>query len=210
MLRGARVVARSYAAAGAVAAPWRRLRARPRAAVPRALPAVGVARAVASCRVRHRGVRPGGSAWMCHCALHPPWAPAGRGRARHSWRRAPFPRHLRALRARARRRHLRPHHGAHATPPLRRRRGCPLARASRELSLRAAQVVAACFVFTLVRAAPPALPVLAGFLPRKRIFTNSLELYSAAGVRIPCPRINRCGYIATGRRQCAGPHSSLQ
>ena len=43
-------------------------------------------------------------------------------------------------------------------------------------------VICACFVFTLAKAAPPAVEVLAGFLSQKRIFTNASELYIAAGI----------------------------
>jgi len=43
-------------------------------------------------------------------------------------------------------------------------------------------VVGACFIFTLVASSPPAVPVLSGFVPKARIFTNSGELYAAAGI----------------------------
>lgn len=43
-------------------------------------------------------------------------------------------------------------------------------------------VIGGCFIFTLAKAAPPARPVLAGFIPRTRILTNSAELYAAIGI----------------------------
>ena len=43
-------------------------------------------------------------------------------------------------------------------------------------------VICACFIFTLARASPPAKPVLEGFLPKARIFSNGDELYLAAGI----------------------------
>jgi manganese transport protein len=43
-------------------------------------------------------------------------------------------------------------------------------------------VICGCFIFTLALATPPAKEVMSGFLPRERIFTNSDELYLAAGI----------------------------
>lgn len=56
------------------------------------------------------------------------------------------------------------------------------ARALEALILALLLLICACFVFTLARAAPQPGPVLAGFLPRRRIFANSDELYAAAGI----------------------------
>ena len=43
-------------------------------------------------------------------------------------------------------------------------------------------IVGACFIWTLAETSPPALPVMSGFVPKARIFTNSAELYAAAGI----------------------------
>lgn len=43
-------------------------------------------------------------------------------------------------------------------------------------------VICACFIFALAKASPPAGEVMAGFLPRQRIFSNGSELYLAAGI----------------------------
>ena len=43
-------------------------------------------------------------------------------------------------------------------------------------------VVGACFIFTLVQTSPPAIPVLSGFVPKARIFTDGAELYAATGI----------------------------
>ena len=43
-------------------------------------------------------------------------------------------------------------------------------------------VICGCFIFTLALASPPAKDVMAGFLPKQRIFTNGDELYLAAGI----------------------------
>ena len=43
-------------------------------------------------------------------------------------------------------------------------------------------VVGGCFIFTLVKTSPPALKVLDGLNPKRRIFTDSAELYNAAGI----------------------------
>jgi manganese transport protein len=56
------------------------------------------------------------------------------------------------------------------------------ARALESLILALLALICACFVFTLAKANPPPLAVLAGFIPRQRIFSNPKELYIAAGI----------------------------